>query len=799
MPRTSLVTLHGNQKTMRTAMLLFGLMAQLSLLAQQPRYARARIALDSPAGGIARLAALGLAIDHAVVEPGIAITAELSEQELAIARAHNFPVEELIADVRTFYRERADEEPVIAPRGGQSCNAVPYYPTPQNFSLGSMGGYFTWEEMQAQLDAMRAAYPQLITEKDSIGATHEGRPIHLVRMSNNADVDQDKPELLYTALHHAREPVSLSQLIFFMWHLLENYGTDAEATYVLDHFELCFVPCINPDGYVYNATTDPGGGGMWRKNRRDNGNGSFGVDLNRNYAQGWGIDDQGSSGNSSSDVYRGPSAFSEPETQAIRDLCNAHEFSVALNYHAHGNLLIYPWGYGFDLYTPDSAHFVAAGLHLTHDNRYRFGTANQTVYYVVNGGSDDWMYGEQQTKPKIMSCTPECGGPPDWFWPPVWRIEEICRENVRHNLRAAELCGVLATVEDRGAAFVSSANSHARFAIRRIGMAQGPVTVSVVPGTNVTSAGTAITFTDLGLPELRLDSIAIAIAANVQQGDWVEYDLVISNGGLSVTEHVRKPFGEDVTLFSDDCSSMANWNADLWGIEPASGLNGGACITDSPFMFYEPQTVNTLELASPIDLGYSVAAQLTFMAKWDIEGQFDGVQVFASDDGSAWTPLCGRFAHPGYPDQGSGEPVIDGQMPHWAKEEIDLGAFCGGPLWLRWTFSSNAAREHDGFWLDDVRVIATQIYSGIAERGSNSGFSLWPNPASDALELRVRSTDRIGIAQLIDTRGTRVLEVPVQAGQARIGLEGIASGTYAVRLLDPTGTVIGTQRAVVLH
>jgi len=799
MPYAMRTTLHGIRNTMRKTLLLFCLIGQFTLLAQQPRYARARIALDSPAGGIQQLAALGLAIDHAVVEPGIAITAELSEEELAIARAHGFPVEELITDVRSFYLERAHEASAPVQRGGQSCNAVPYYPTPQNFTLGSMGGYFTWEEMQDQLDAMRAAYPQLITEKDSIGTTHEGRPIHLVRMSNDADVDQDKPELLYTALHHAREPVSLSQLIFFMWHLLENYGTDAEATYVLDHFELCFVPCINPDGYVYNATTDPSGGGMWRKNRRDNGNGSFGVDLNRNYAQGWGIDDQGSSGNSSSDVYRGPSAFSEPETQAIRDLCNAHEFRLALNYHAHGNLLIYPWGYGFDLYTPDSAHFVEAGLHLTNDNRYRFGTANQTVYYVVNGGSDDWMYGEQQTKPKIMSCTPECGGPPDWFWPPIWRIEEICRENVRHNLRAAELCGVLATVSDRGPAFLSTANAHARFAVNRIGMEQGPITVSVVPGANMTGAGAAITYADLGLPEERIDSITISLAANVQPGDWIEYDLVVTNGQLSVTEHVRKPIGTEVTLFSDDCSSLTNWNTDFWGIEPASGLNGGACITDSPFMFYESQTVNSLELADPIDLANSVSAQLTFMAKWDIEGQFDGVQVFASDDGSAWTPMCGRFAHPGYPDQGAGVPVLDGQMPDWAQEEIDLSAFCGGQLWLRWVFGSNAAREHDGFWLDEVRVVGTQLNSGISAHESGGGFNVWPNPADDALYLRLASADRVHIAQLMDARGARVFEAPVHAGQARIGLGGIASGTYAVRLLDSTGAVIGTQRAVVLH
>jgi murein tripeptide amidase MpaA len=67
-----------------------------------------------------------------------------------------------------------------------------------------------------------------------------------------------------------------------MWYLLENYGTNDEVTYLVNNHQLYFVPCINPDGYVYNQTTNPNGGGMWRKNRRNNGGGVYGVDLNQN-------------------------------------------------------------------------------------------------------------------------------------------------------------------------------------------------------------------------------------------------------------------------------------------------------------------------------------------------------------------------------------------------------------------------------------------------------------------------------------------------------------------------------------
>ena len=77
-----------------------------------------------------------------------------------------------------------------------------------------------------------------------------------------------------------------------MWYLLENYATNADIKATVDNTELFFVPCVNPDGYVYNQTTNPNGGGMWRKNRRNNGT-SFGVDINRNYGYNWGLIMQG--------------------------------------------------------------------------------------------------------------------------------------------------------------------------------------------------------------------------------------------------------------------------------------------------------------------------------------------------------------------------------------------------------------------------------------------------------------------------------------------------------------------------
>ena len=108
-------------------------------------------------------------------------------------------------------------------------------------------------------------FPTLISQKFSVGTTIEGRPIYMVKISDNPTVSENEPQVLYTALHHAREPESMEQMIFFMFYLLENYGTDPEATYLVNNREMYFIPVINPDGYQYNYSTNPGGGGMWRK------------------------------------------------------------------------------------------------------------------------------------------------------------------------------------------------------------------------------------------------------------------------------------------------------------------------------------------------------------------------------------------------------------------------------------------------------------------------------------------------------------------------------------------------------
>ncbi|MCP4633374.1 MAG: zinc carboxypeptidase, partial [candidate division Zixibacteria bacterium] len=143
-----------------------------------------------------------------------------------------------------------------------------------------MGGYRTYSEVVTDLNTMVSSYPGY-TRLIDIGHTHRDSVIWALKISDNPYMDENEPEVLYTGLTHAREPIGMECCMDFAEWLLSNYGSDPTATDLVDNREIWIIPIINVDGYIYNQEQSPNGGGMWRKNRRDNG-GSYGVDPNRN-------------------------------------------------------------------------------------------------------------------------------------------------------------------------------------------------------------------------------------------------------------------------------------------------------------------------------------------------------------------------------------------------------------------------------------------------------------------------------------------------------------------------------------
>ena len=141
--------------------------------------------------------------------------------------------------------------------------------------------------------------------------------------------------------HHAREWISVEVPYLLAEHLLDAAGVDPVQRW-LQRGEIWVAPMINPDGHEFSRTENR----LWRKNRRQNANGSFGVDPNRNYGYMWGILNVNTSSHVPQDeTYVGPRAFSEPEVRAVRNLVAVELFSGVLTYHSYSQLILYPWGY----------------------------------------------------------------------------------------------------------------------------------------------------------------------------------------------------------------------------------------------------------------------------------------------------------------------------------------------------------------------------------------------------------------------------------------------------------------------
>ncbi|PJE80218.1 Carboxypeptidase T [invertebrate metagenome] len=189
--------------------------------------------------------------------------------------------------------------------------------------------YISYNETIDFLKKAMGENPDLI-RLESIGTTWENRPIMLATISQDVGYADEKPALLYTGTIHAREWIGIELATQMVHYIIHNYKSDPQLLKTLTRNTLYIVPCLNPDGFEYSRHHFS----FWRKNRRDNGYGSFGVDLNRNFAVRFKktID-------TSANTYAGPAAFSEPETQAIRKFVDNHKnITIALDYHSQGNV-----------------------------------------------------------------------------------------------------------------------------------------------------------------------------------------------------------------------------------------------------------------------------------------------------------------------------------------------------------------------------------------------------------------------------------------------------------------------------
>lgn len=320
-----------------------------------------------------------------------------SADEIAALRAQGVRVEGDDGRTRELQRAQAD----VLARSGQATNTIAGYAC-----------YRTVEETYSSLSALVTSKPTLATWTD-IGNSWEkvtpggkaGYDIYALKLTNAAKPGP-KPKFLLMSAIHAREYATAELATRFAENLANQYGVDPDVTWLLDNFEFHLIPQVNPDGRKLAEA-----GQLWRKNT-DNNDGcqrssSWGTDLNRNSSFYW--NNGGSSSSACNETYRGPSAASEPETQAVEtyartifpdqrgplltDAAPANAEGVFISLHSYGQLVLYPWGWTTSP-APNATQLQTLGRKFGFFNGHQV-CNGPACLYATSGTTDDMTYGER--------------------------------------------------------------------------------------------------------------------------------------------------------------------------------------------------------------------------------------------------------------------------------------------------------------------------------------------------------------------------------------------------------------------
>jgi murein tripeptide amidase MpaA len=339
-----------------------------------------------------------------------------------------------------FYtgEEFADLAPRLFPGKSFEAGRAPKR-SPGGVSIQLANGKFhSYEQTLNEFKDLASAHPDL-AKYSRLGLSFEGREIFALKISKNAAIDDaNKPDVLITGLHHAREWISAEPPVYFANQLINNYLSDDSIKYLVDHLQIWIVPIVNPDGLTYtqnSPNTEMDSVRLWRKNRRPISAGTclsaVGVDLNRNYRFQWRTaddqpcpeictdrscvnDDNGGSDDPSNEIYRGPQAESEPEVKAIKSLVddpNRH-FRAQLDYHNYSQLILYPWGYA-STETDDDSTLARLGQQMSDAvfsvDRKRYRSEQAVDLYNLTGSSIDYAYGVNRVPaPFVVEMRPAC-------------------------------------------------------------------------------------------------------------------------------------------------------------------------------------------------------------------------------------------------------------------------------------------------------------------------------------------------------------------------------------------------------
>jgi carboxypeptidase T len=368
----------------------------------------------------------------------ISIGATTKEQRSKIANL-GYALDDVHSDRVFIYGSAEDARRLSALGLPTAVNTLPARPfeSDEPFDIRATQ-YHSYERLVGEIKTLEQSYPALVTVL-SLGRSLENRDMPLIRISGKSLAEAEAlqlPVAFYTGCHHAREHLSVEVPFMFAKYLLSEYGKNPDVTRLVDSREIYIAPMINPDGHTFDFTGKTQGN-MWRKNRARNNDGSYGVDLNRNYGYQWGTG--GSSTTPTSEVFMGPQPFSEPETQAVKHFVDTQpRMKTLLTFHTFSELILYPWGWTYDPinHADDLKVYQKMAGDMSKWNGYTPQASSDL--YIASGDTVDWSYGTHG----IFAFTFELSPKSMWqggFYPGNTAIDPAFKANLKPMLYLLEL------------------------------------------------------------------------------------------------------------------------------------------------------------------------------------------------------------------------------------------------------------------------------------------------------------------------------------------------------------------------
>jgi len=682
-------------------------------------------------------------IDHmAKAKNGVVVV--FNNEELATIKSLNIQYDVLIQDLEKHHQKRIEEEmqnpEVQKAMKSQSANSP-------GFGFGSHAGYYTPFEMNSKLDEIAMSYPSIAANKVSIGTTFEGRNIYMLKISDNPNIDESATEatVYYDAMHHAREPLSMMTTLYYMFWLVENYGSDPEATYLVDNREQYFVPIVNVDGYAYNITTNPFGGGFWRKNRRPDpgGSGCVGTDPNRNYGADWG--GPGASTNPCSDTYRGDGPFSEPCTQAVRDLLLSINPVMAFSNHSYSEIYIESdWNAA-------SAEQYYADYSLDICEEHDFGyEQGESLLYAVSGATTEFL-----NSLGAISYTPEIGSE---FWELMSEITPYAEKHLPAFIYIASVAGDYPDIKqatiNSGNDILPGQNYNIDVEIFNKGRTQtaNNVTVQVVnQSANVTAVNSSTTLASVGARQTAWSNnpLSIAISNTAVQGDIVEVELSVTANGIEYERETQRwVVGNQNILFAEDGSNglggfYSSGFGVGWDTVYVMKRSGNEGFADSPLQAADNLSQTYLTMSAPVSLNGAIAPRLEYWIAWGVSNfntfsygdiYEDHITIEVRQDGGSWIPINTNDTQ----NINGGPRYV---LNHaWAKQIVDLSSYVGSNVEFRFMMSASYSSEPDGVFIDDFRIVD---YSSSC--GTTITFDNFPTSTSSTQPINLLATPPGGV------------------------------------------------------